>query len=175
MAKAVQPDPVMVFVGILAAGEGLFDTAIELLRPALGEPGLASEVLDFTYTDYYAAEMGPGLKRKFVAFDRLEDPARLASIKTLTNDLECKLAAGASRPVNLDPGYITAAKLVLATAKNNAHRIYLGEGIYAEITLSWRKRSWRANTWTYPDYRSEAYQRFFTALRARYLETVGDH
>ena len=69
------------------------------------------------------------------------------------------------RPLNLDPGYITPAKLVLASTKDHAHRIYLRDGIYAEVTLSFRGRKWQPLEWTYPDYRRDDYQRFFTECR----------
>ena len=91
---------------------------------------------------------------------------RLADIKRQTNAWEAEYAAlglhPEPRPLNLDPGYITLAKLVLASTKDHAHRIYLGDGIYAEVTLAYRDRRWQPLEWTYPDYRRDDYQQFFT-------------
>ena len=108
------------------------------------------------------------LKKQFLAFERLIDPAELAAIKRQTNEWEAEYAAlgrhPEPRPLNLDPGYITAAKLVLASTKDHAHRIYLQDGIYAEVTLAYRHRRWQPLEWTYPDYRRDDYQRVLYAV-----------
>jgi len=130
---------------------------------------LASTPFDFTETDYYTSTMGADLKKQFLAFERLIDPATLAEIKCETNHWEAEYAAlglhEEPRPLNLDPGYITPAKLVLASTKDHAHRLYLSGGIYAEITLMYRERRWQPLEWTYPDYRREDFQEFFTQCR----------
>jgi hypothetical protein len=129
----------------------------------------SSEPFDFTETDYYAATMGAGLKKQFLIFERLIDSSELAGIKRATNEFEASYAALARhpepRPLNLDPGYITPAKLVLASTKDHAHRIYLRDGIFAEVTLVFRQRKWQSLEWTYPDYRRDDYQAFFTRCR----------
>jgi hypothetical protein len=141
-----------------------------------GPLALASDTFDFTETDYYTATMGTELKKQFLAFERLIDPAALAEIKRMTNEWELEYAAlgchPEPRPLNLDPGYMTPAKLVLASTKDHAHRIYLCGGIYAEVTLSYRQRHWQPFEWTYPDYRREDYQQFFTRCREYLLNRV---
>jgi hypothetical protein len=121
--------------------------------------------------------MGTDLKKQFFAFERLVDAGELADIKIRTNEWEVEHAAAArypeTRPLNLDPGYITPAKLVLASTKDHAHRIYLRDGIYAELTLSYRKRAWQPMEWTYPDYRRDDYHRFFTECRSWLLNCGG--
>jgi len=138
-----------------------------------GAIALASEPFDFTETDYYAATMGADLKKQFLAFERLIDPAALAAIKRQANEWEAEYAGlgrhPEPRPLNLDPGYITPAKLVLASTKDHAHRIYLREGNFAEVTLVYRQRRWQPHEWTYPDYRRDDYQAFFTQCRQRLL------
>jgi hypothetical protein len=138
-----------------------------------GPIALASDAFDFTETDYYVTTMGTDLKKQFLAFERLIDPAALSAIKRETNRWEAEYAALARhaemRPLNLDPGYVTPAKLVLASTKDHAHRIYLREGMYAEVTLTYRQRRWQAHEWTYPDYRRPDYQQFFTRCRQRLL------
>ncbi|MEX0611479.1 MAG: DUF4416 family protein [Pirellulales bacterium] len=134
-----------------------------------GPVSLASAAFDFIVTDYYTATMGSELKKQFFAFERPLDPAALASIKCATNQWEAEYAAlrrhAEPRPLNLDPGYITPAKLVLASTKDHAHRLYLRDGIYAEVTLAFRQRQWQPLEWTYPDYRRDDYQQFFTQCR----------
>jgi hypothetical protein len=142
-----------------------------------GSISLASDAFDFTETDYYLPTMGPDLKKQFFAFEQLVDPAALADIKRQTNEWEATYATLArhpeTRPLNLDPGYIAPAKLVLASTKDHAHRIYLGQGIFAEITLSFRGGRWQPSEWTYPDYHRGDYQQFFTDCRRRLLNSRG--
>jgi len=166
------PEPVTLVVGMLAAKPRLFELAEAELIARHGPVDLRSPLIDFTFTDYYAGEMGPDLKRRFISFARPVDPGDLAAVKLATNELERRLAAAdrsVPRPVNLDPGYICGSKLVLASAKDRAQRIYLGHGIYAEITLEYRGRRFRPVETTYPDYRSPEYIAFFTKVRERHL------
>jgi hypothetical protein len=143
---------------------------------AWSQVALASPEFEFTETDYYQATMGTALKKQLFAFERPIDPAQLIECKLQSNQWEAEYAASAKhpeqRPLNLDPGYITLAKLVLASTKDHAHRIYLGQGIYAEITLSYRSGAWQPSDWTYPDYRRPDFQRFFLQGR-EYLKAGG--
>jgi hypothetical protein len=168
-----QPAPVKLIVGLLASREAWLDAAAKRLAACFGPVDLASDPIPFTFTDYYAAQMGVGLLRKFVAHQRLIPPDDLASIKVRTNALEAELAADLDadvpRPVNLDPGLLEGSKLVLASTKDQAHRIYLGQGIYAEITLTFCRGEFVAAPWTYRDYRTDAYHAFLKRARERYL------
>lgn len=173
MGEIHKPDAVMLIVAASSRHEGALAWARERIEREFGGGALVSEAFDFTETDYYAATMGTGLKKQFIACQRLVDPGELARIKCQTNAWEAEYAAlgghAEARPLNLDPGYVTAAKLVLASTKDHAHRIYLADGIYAEVTLAYRQRQWQPLDWTYPDYRRADYQAFFTACRARLL------
>ena len=128
-----------------------------------------SDAFDFTETDYYESTMGTELKKQFLVFDRLIDPGALPQIKHSTNAMEQEYAGQCDhaepRPLNLDPGYLTLAKLVLASTKDHSHRIYMADGIYAEVTLNYRKRGWQSSDWTYPDYQRQDFQEFFTRCR----------
>lgn len=160
------PQPVKLLLPMLAAEATLFSAVEADLTALWGAIDYRSAPLPFAHTDYYAREFGPGLLRRFVAFERLIDPGDLAAIKRSTNEIEARWSAGGRRRLNLDPGYLTQAKLVLATTKNQAHRIYLGQGIYAEVTLIYREGAWRPLPWTYPDYASAAYHAIFSEVRA---------
>lgn len=130
---------------------------------------LESPRFDFTETDYYDATMGRGLKKTFFAFESLIDPGELPDFKRQTNVCEEEYADAHDheepRPLNLDPGYISEAKLVLASTKDHAHRIYLRDGIYAEVTLHYQSKAWQSSAWTYPDYQRPDFQAFFTECR----------
>ena len=134
-----------------------------------GKIEITSDDFDFGETDFYQASMGRGLKKRFVAFQDLIDPARLPSIKHDSNRLEEDFATQGeypvTRPLNIDPGYISLAKLVLATTKDRDHRIYMNDGIYAEVTLHFQNGSWQDRPWTYPDYKREDYKAFFNECR----------
>jgi hypothetical protein len=172
MGKTREPQKVKIFVGLLIARLSPLPQVCRLLEEKLGTVDLSSQALDFNYTNYYEAEMGTGLKRVFLGFSDLVTPDKLVDIKLFTNGLEQTLSEGGKRLVNLDPGYLTAAKVVLATTKDYAHRLYLGSSIYGEVTLVFRKKQFQPLAWTYPDYRTEAYHEFFRQLRSKYMRQL---
>lgn len=142
---------------------------LDRAREAWGAPALVSDRFDFTETDYYRDSMGTDLKKEFWAFPPAFDPADLPETKSRTNDWEAAYAKlqrhTEKRPLNLDPGYLSPAKLVLASTKDHSHRVYLRAGVYAEVTLHYRSKSWRPREWTYPDYRRADFHEFFTRCR----------
>lgn len=174
MGKASTPPPVKLIMPMFTGHVELFQFAEDALVGHFGPVDYRSPRLPFDHTDYYEGEFGPGLQRQFIAFERLIDPARLVEIKHLTNALEERWGQAGRRRINLDPGYISPSKLVLATTKNHGHRIYLGRGIYAEVTLTYRNKTFRPWPWTYPDYRGEAYLDIMRALRAIYMKQLGE-
>ena len=147
----------------------LLEIARDKLSETFGPTDYESDLLPFDHTSYYTAEFGEGLTRKIGAFAELVDPARLAEVKRLTNDLEMGWAKEGKRRINVDPGYVSPAKLVLATTKDHGHRIYLGQGIYAEVTLCYRNKTFCPWEWTYPDYASPPYIAIFNHIRELYL------
>ena len=166
--------PVKLIMGMISADAGLFPPVEALLFQRFGPADFWSEVMPFDYTDYYIREMGADLLRKFIAFEKLIQPEEMAEIKYFTNDLEKEFLYPDTdrRRVNLDPGYISAAKLVLASTKDHIHRLYLRDGIYAETTLRMEKGTFRAWQWTYPDYRSEKYINIFNEIRRIYMDQL---
>lgn len=140
----------------------------QALELEIGAIDFVSPVLPFSATDYYEEEFGPNLQREIVTFAELRDMAALAAVKRLTNELETRWAIGGNRKVNIDPGYIALGKFVLATTKDRDHRIYIGQGIFAEVTLRYRAGSFEAREWTYPDYASPQYIELLNELRHEY-------
>ena len=175
------PQPAKLIIGILAANETALAAAVKAISKSFGVIDLTSDVWPFTQTDYYKDEIGPNALRQFVSIENLIDPGKLAQIKHDTNYLEQQLAkklGGVNpalqlpRPVNLDPGFIEPSKLVLASTKNFSHRIYIGNKMFAEVTLIYEKGDWRHFVYTYPDYKEPHYQDFFTKVRTRLLEQL---
>lgn len=182
MGAVRPPQSVKLVVGMLSADPDVMERARGHLEQAVGPMDLTSELWPFDCTDYYRNEMGPDLKRQFVSIAELIRPDRLPQIKRWTNELEAvirdELAARggpmARRPVNLDPGYLTLGKLVLATTKDYSHRLCLGQGIYGEVTLRFESGTWQPWPWTYPDYAAATYHGFFVRVRDRLKEQLAE-
>ena len=171
--KTAPVSPVKFFCGLILADMDLLAPAEKALADLCGPIDREFGPVPFDFTDYYRDEMGERLQRMFVSFGPLADPGRLCGIKQRTNEIERSLAVETAgkkrRRVNLDPGYVTAAKLVLATTKDFSHRIYLGNGIYAEVTLNFHRQGCEYHPWTYPDFKSGRYDSFFLSLREELL------
>ena len=169
MGEINEPKPVLLLIAVSSRYEKALAWSEQQAVVAYGPVRLKSEAFDFTETDYYTETMGTELKKQFLVFDQLIDPGTLPKIKHQTNSLEQQYAEQhghpESRPLNLDPGYLTLAKLVLASTKDHSHRVYMAEGIFAEITLNYHKRGWQRSEWTYPDYQREDFQAFFSECR----------
>jgi len=163
------PQPAKLIAGLLYREADLHRQVLQVLQESFGAMDLLTEPEPFTFTSYYDREMGPGLLRQTVSFVELMAADRLVEVKHATNAVEQQLARGGNRTVNIDPGLLSEERLVLATGKNYTHRVYLGEGIYADLTLIYQKGSYQALPWTYPDYRCPRLLHFLAALRRKLL------
>ncbi len=172
MGLALDFEKEKLIIGVLYSTQGLKNKLVEVLTAEFGMADYISDDLDFNFTDYYNSEMGDGIKRFFISFSNLTDPARLAEIKIITNSLEQKFTTEGDRKVNLDPGMLSIERFMLATTKNNGHRIPLHSGIYAEVTLMFVSRKFQPLPWTYADYRSDEYQRILGEIRKKYKEDL---
>ena len=169
MGSVRPPAQVKLFCALLVAQAISLNEVETVLEQTYGTIVLRTAPLPFTHTTYYAREMGPYLTRLYVAFDPLISIAALATVKHTTNRLEAMWStAQGQRRVNVDPGYLDLAKVVLASTKDHSHRLYIGDGIFAEVTLRYRQHTFQPWEWTYPDYRVTATLAFFQQLRERY-------
>jgi hypothetical protein len=145
--------------------------AVKEMEKKYDQIELETDEIEFLHTKYYREEMGGNLKRKFFAFEKPIDRGKMAEIKIFTNKLEAKYGEKVDdfvfRKVNLDPGILTLANLVLASTKDFSHRVYLGEGIYGEVTLIYERKKFRSLPWTYPDYTEPEVINLLTAVRSR--------
>jgi hypothetical protein len=168
--------PVLRLLAAFSRHPAALDWARTQAESAWGPVALEGPRFAFTETDYYEPTMGPGLAKTFWAFERPADPAELAAWKLAANDWEAQYAAigrhAEPRPLNLDPGYLTSGKLVLASTKDHAHRIYLRDGVFAEVTLYYKDGAWREREWTFPDYRRAEYHAFFDRCRTLLREKL---
>lgn len=145
---------------------------VETIAGLWGPPQAVSAPIDFRFTRFYEREMGPDLARRFIAFADHAPAEELRGWKLASNALEARHAAHGVRRFNLDPGYLDLGAVVVASVKDAAHRIYLGDGIYAQPMLRFEAGSFRAWPWTYPDYALPEVIDFFNAVRAAYRLTV---
>ena len=168
MSVPAPPRPAKLVVGFFLGRRDMAEAILGRLEDLFGPIDRVSRWLPFDYTDYYTREMGGPLYRRLAAFKQLIDQEQLPDIKLSTNALEADYAARGRRGVNIDPGYLLLERLVLATGKNFSHRIYLRHGIYADLTLIYRKGRFESLPWTYPDYADARLQDFLYKVRDRY-------
>ncbi len=168
MGMPVEGHKVKLIVGLLSGDIDVMNKAREMLVASYGLIDFESAASEFTQSDYYHKEMGDGLKRRFISFRDLLSIKDIYKVKLTTNSLEQKFSKHGSRVINIDPGYLDLAKLVLLSTKDYTHRIYLDKGIYAEVTLFYKDKRFNAWPWTYPDYKSEGYLEIFNHIRDIY-------
>jgi hypothetical protein len=169
LSELTQPDPVKLFVGWFSPAPEIIEEVERLLAEKFGSVDWRSPPLMFDRTRYYEREMGWPLHRRFIAFERLISPEYLVDVKLISRGIEADYTVSGRRRVNIDPGYLCAERLVLATGKNYIHRIYLDRGVYADLTLVFSRGSFRTLKWTYPDYASPEITGYFNELRALYM------
>lgn len=143
------------------------NSPLRLLKDAWGEEEARSEIIPFTFSNYYEKEMGRGLLRLWLSFAKPYPCEKMVALKILTAAVERRFLKDGGRVFNLDPGIITLSNLCLLTHKNYTHRIYLGEGVFCELTLLYKKGSFQPLPWTYPDYKTKVAIDFFNAVRER--------
>ncbi len=167
MGIAQKPPPVKLFLAAMYRDEAVLEEILGLFIRKFGTVEKKYGPLEVaSYTNYYDREMGKGLKKYYMTFSQLIQRDDLPAIKMFTNELESNSLQDENRLVNFDPGYLSIDKLILASTKDFFHRIYLSQGIYAEVTLHYRKGRYRYFSWTYPDYKDKEVQRFLEKVRA---------
>jgi hypothetical protein len=162
------PEPAKLVISVLSADEQLITNLVREIETEFGPPDEIVGPLEFKFTSYYDKELGSGILRWIWSFDQLLDRGRLAEVKRRTNEIELKYAERGARRFNLDPGFLTLGNFVLATGKNNAHRIYLAHGIFADLTLIFRSKSFQPLEWTYPDYADSQLIQILNKIRESY-------
>ncbi len=169
MSEVREHKPAKLIIGMFTNRLELFQETLKVLKKRFGPADYESPLFPFDKTNYYEEEFGKDLKRKFYSFKKLIKAEDLPKIKIFTNSLEKKFSEEGNRLINLDPGYLAPAKLVLATTKDYQHRIYYGKGIYGEVTLRYKRRSFIPWEWTYPEYKTKEYVEIFSHIRKIYM------
>jgi hypothetical protein len=175
LGTASHPYGVRLFIGILYNPAAPIETILQMLDDRFGERQYSHGPIPFAWTEYYSKEMGTSLTKLYYNYQNTIDRAILPEIKIFSNELEQKFVdALGNRQVNIDPGYISRDKVVLATTKDFYHRLYLADGIFGEVTLHYRRGRFRYFSWTYPDYRDPAVMQFLERVRAPLVKELRD-
>ena len=161
-------DDVMLFMGVLSV-KGFPEDLRSKLEENFGPIKSVPEPFPFSFTDYYVPEMGEGIERFFISFSNLISPDKLGRVKVITNEIEKEYEEAGGRKINLDPGALSEANIILATTKNRSHRIAIGDKLYAELTLMYKNHGYLSFPWTYSDYKSERVQNTLLEFRKEYL------
>ncbi len=169
MSRPTEPPPAKLIMGLLYREPDVQQRVLDILNERYGPVDVLTEPIPFSYTTYYDREMGAGLLRQIASFEDLVEMGTLPDIKLATNQIEDELAVGGKRTVNLDPGILTEERLVLASGKNFTHRVYLRDGIYADLTLIYQKGAFQPFPWTYADYREPLLLHVFKALKRKLM------
>ena len=169
MSKPRPAEAVKLLMSHIYRDGKLLKDILAALSEEYGDIDFVSARMPFHFTDYYREEMGAPLERRFIFFNTLMRPESLPDVKICTNDTEDRTSVSGKRLVNIDPGYISQAHLILATGKGYTHRPYLRDGIYADLTLMYSGKSFQILPWTYPDYREKPVIEMFNMVRAKYL------
>lgn len=171
MSRRKTPQPARLLISVMYREEKDFEHSLTRIAPRLGDVAQTSEPFPFDRTDYYEREMGAPLFRRFVLTRDAIPRDELASAKLAAEAIENECSAHGKRTVNIDPGLLADENFILATGKNYSHRIYLRDGVYADLTLVYERGEYRPLPWTYPDFASPEIRAFLTGLRREIRES----
>lgn len=158
---------VQYFIGVLLTPNAPSEGVAKILEDAFGSFDLTSPL----FQDY-TPEKGEG-HRIFFSLKKLHPASRLARFKedAMLLEQEFFMKKG-KRSVNLDPGYLDATKVVLASSKEGGHKIALTEKIYASLILDYTGETFRSFDWTPADFKSGKYFLFLNQMREQFLKKL---
>ncbi|MCX8030389.1 MAG: DUF4416 family protein [Thermodesulfovibrionales bacterium] len=172
--KGKKPQKALLFIGILYTKEDFYLEALKHIRFYFDDIAMITPSMIWDFSNYYKEELGDNILRRFIFLKNLIDQDSIVDIKIITNEIEKILSINNKRQVNLDPGYLTLAKIVLASTKDYSHRIYLKNGIFAEVTLIYKNKSFISHLNTYKDYQDTRYINIFNSARNLYRLILQD-
>ena len=171
MGRAEKFEKEKLIIGVIFHNRDVHEKVLSILTEKFGEIDFSTEEFSFSdeFSNYYDTEVGGEARRIIYSFENTVTPESQAEIKTFTNRLEAQFSIDGKRQINLDPGFLSHGRLMLATTKKTGFRIPLSDGIYTELTLFYARGAWQKLPWTYRDYQSERVQKFLTVVRKKYL------
>lgn len=170
-----KPEKVKFFAGLFYSDKNVLGKAIALMKKKYGDIDFTSEEIDFDFTDYYEPEMGKSLKKVFISFKKLIDREKVVEAKIFTNKIEDKFSGKGEkncRTINIDPGYITLHNVLLPSAKERPHKVYIGKGLFGDIVLMYYNGKFEDSKHTFPDYRTEKVKAIMAQIRELYKKEL---
>ena len=171
MAEPTFPDPAKLFIGILFNNNEILESLKATLQRTYGSIDYQSNIIPFTHTEYYTS-IGNHLNKILFSFDKLINREAIIDIKLFANEQEKKHSSHNNREINIDPGYMTASNVFLASCKDFYHRVYVGKGVYIENEYRYTNKNYTFWEWTYPDYKKDEYLEFFFTMRKIYMNQL---
>ncbi|MBF0100212.1 MAG: DUF4416 family protein [Desulfobacterales bacterium] len=168
MSEPKSPKKAKLVISVFLKETSYIHAVSDELTTSFGHMDLISCWLPFDYTQYYEAEMGAPLFRRLFSFKTLIEQETLPDIKWTCISIEKRMTSNGNRLVNIDPGYLLHERFVLATGKNYSHRIYIGKGIYADLTFIFQQGQFKKLDWTYPDYADTKLLSYLSLIRKKY-------
>lgn len=172
MSQLKEPNKVKLFINLIYTPDSAIEELMLKLEERLSKVDFISNEIAFDHSQYYQSEMGGGLLRKLFTFENLIKRTDIIGIKAFTNKLEEVFSYEGNRTINIDPGYIAQEHVILATGKGYSHRPYLGNGVYADLTLIYKKDEYHTLQWTYPDYGNKEMRDLVKSLREKYVSQL---
>ena len=168
MSQPEKIAPAKLFLGLIFVNKSVLNTLKERVTKEFGPIDFESEIFNFsTPTHYYESEMGAPLKRMFLSFKNLIDPSKITFAKNRCAEIENEFSKEKRRRVNIDPGYIDFNKVVLASFKYGSRKIYIGDGVFADLTLFYEKGTFESLPWSFPDFKDGRYRKTLLEIRER--------
>lgn len=167
--------PVKLFAAVTISDKTLWPPLIQKLEELYSKTDYQIDWYPFNHTKFYEEEMGENLSKRMVSFTEFTQAEKLPDIKIATNEIETEFSEHSKRRVNVDPGYLNASKIVLATTKDYGHRVYLGQGVFGDVHLRYVSHRFQTTEWTYPDYKEQFVLDFFEEVRKKYMSQLADY
>lgn len=178
MARVQTPPPGRLIVSVIYNSiDGLAD-CLKLHEKQFGRVQFETIEIECSANRYHE-EMGQQLSRRFFSFEKMVDRESLPDIKATCHKIERQLGDQVDdytfRTVNVDPGILTPTNLIMSSHREQGHRVYLGKGVFAEVTLIWARGRFTQLPWTNADFCDEEAIRLFTDCRQTFPLMAESH
>jgi len=172
MARIQKPPPGRLVVSIIYSSMDALADAVKALEKRFGRVQYETLEIPCAEADDYREEMGDDLLRRFYSFETEVARDSLPALKAACYKIEPKFSDTVDdyhfRTVNIDPGIMTPSALVMASHKEYNHRVYLRDGVYAEIALIFAHDKFCRLPWTIPDFCADEAIDFFERVRSSF-------
>ena len=169
MARVQNIFPGRLILSLIYSSIDALADALDILERQFGRVQFETVDIPYSNEDKYEEEMGGPLNRRFFSFEQKVARDSLPKIKNLCARIETNFADRVDdynfRTVNIDPGILTPDNLVIAPHREYNHRVYLSDGVFAEMALIYARGYFCRLPWTSPNYYEDEAIDFFIRVR----------